>query len=47
MSDNHLWNPMLELDKSGSRDITRDRAERADMCRLGFGHIRETSLKSG
>jgi hypothetical protein len=47
MSDNRLWNPMLELDKFGSRDITRDRAERSDMCRLGFGHIRETSLKSG
>jgi hypothetical protein len=47
MSDNHLWNPVLESDKSASGDLTRDRAERPDMCRLGSGHIWEISLKPG
>jgi hypothetical protein len=31
MSDNRLWNPVLEPDKSGSEDLTRDKAERSDM----------------
>jgi hypothetical protein len=47
MSDNHLWNPALEPNKSGSRDLTWDRAERPDMSRKhlwnsskGAGYIR-------
>jgi hypothetical protein len=47
MSGNHLWNPTLESDKSDSRDLTRDRAERSDMCRLEAGHIQESSLEPG
>jgi hypothetical protein len=47
MSSNHLWNPTLESDKFDSGDLTRDRAERPDMCRLGAGHIQESSLEPG
>jgi hypothetical protein len=46
MSGNHLWNPTMELDKSGPGDLTRDRAERPDMSGLGAGHIREMSLET-
>jgi hypothetical protein len=31
MSGQALWNPAWELDMSGSRDLTRDKAERPDM----------------
>jgi hypothetical protein len=31
MSGYRLWNPALEPDKSGSEDLTRDKAERPDI----------------
>jgi hypothetical protein len=45
MSGNHLWNPTLEPDKFGSRDLTWDRAERPDICGLGVGHIRDIAAE--
>jgi hypothetical protein len=46
-SDNPLWNPAWELDMSGSRALTRDKAERLDMSGLRAKHVQETSLEPG
>jgi hypothetical protein len=44
MSDNCLWNPAKNSDKAG---VTREKADRTDMSKLGAGHIRVRSLESG
>jgi hypothetical protein len=44
MSDNRLWNPAKKSDKAG---VTRDKANRTDMSRLGARHIRVRSLEPG
>jgi hypothetical protein len=47
MSDNHLWNPALEPDKSGSGDLTRDKAERPEMSRKPLWNQVSKPDKSG
>jgi hypothetical protein len=47
MSGLALWNMAWELDKSGSGDLTRDKADMPDMSGLGIGHVRENSLEPG
>jgi hypothetical protein len=44
MFDHHLWNLAKKLDKPG---VTRDKAERPDMSRLGAGHVRVRSQEPG
>jgi hypothetical protein len=44
MSCHHLWNLAKKLDKAR---VTRDRAERSDMFRMGVGHVGVRSLKPG
>jgi hypothetical protein len=39
-----LWNPAKKPDKAG---VTRDKAERPDMSRLGAGHVQVRSLEPG
>jgi hypothetical protein len=47
MSGQALWKPAWEPDKSGSGDLTRVKAKRPDMSRLGAGHVREISQEPG
>jgi hypothetical protein len=42
MSDHHLWNPAKKPDKAG---VTRKKAERSDIFRLGPGHVQVISLE--
>jgi hypothetical protein len=44
MSDQSLWNPAWGPDKTG---LTRDKADRSDMSRLGAGHDRDNLLEPG
>jgi hypothetical protein len=45
MSGQALWNPAWELNKSGFRDLTQDKAERLDMPGMRVGHVQENSLE--
>jgi hypothetical protein len=42
MSDHRLWNPAKKSDKDG---VTKDKAERPYISRLGVGHVRVRSLE--
>jgi hypothetical protein len=42
MSGHHLWNPAKKPDKTG---VTREKAERSDISRLGPGHVQVMSLE--
>jgi hypothetical protein len=43
----HVWNPAWGPDMSSPWDLTRDKAERSDMSRLGAEHVRDNSLEIG
>jgi hypothetical protein len=47
MSGTHLWNPAWGPDMSSPWDLTRDKAERSDISRLGAEHVRDNSLEIG